>query len=79
MELFLLVFYIIPRRFYLSGNEGEINIDINEPLLDVNEQFFEDGLDENDAVLGSGIRNSGDHGGMMSSTEDNLSYGPNTS
>ena len=28
MELFLVVFYIIPRRFYLSGNEEEINIDI---------------------------------------------------
>lgn len=34
MENFLIAFYFIPRRYYLSGNEEDIKlVDINEPLL----------------------------------------------
>ena len=41
MEMFLIVFYFIPRRYYLSGEEESINIDIREPLLDDNYEFLD--------------------------------------
>ena len=33
MELFIVSFYVIPRRFYASGDEEEIKLDIHMPLI----------------------------------------------
>ena len=44
MEMFLVVFYLIPRRYYISGEEVDIKLDINEPLLDANKDFFEQNI-----------------------------------
>ena len=51
MQLFLIVFYFIPRRYYLSGEEEDIDIDkldIKEPLLEINEALYEKDWDEID-------------------------------
>ena len=42
LELFLIVFYFIPRKFYISGEEEDIRLlDISKPLLDENRDFFQ--------------------------------------